>query len=323
MNKWLELEAPEALVRRLTLALFVLCCGMLLVRGAALDTERYALAVGGALLIYAGGIAYRVSGRDLRIGATLVCASLFILFTLALSLFNYLLMPHWAPTIDLALARIDEMVFGYQWDRFVAASMQYPLLHEAMRYAYMSTLPQIAILIALLGLTGRTTQMYALMVSIAIAGTATVTFWGLFPSLGPSVMFELPSDLPYALAPIVGPDYGRAILDLYETGAPYLSPGEIRGLIAFPSFHIVLALAAVWYARSVAWAFPVYVAVNLLVVPGVLVHGGHHVVDIPAGLVTFAVAACLTGRYLDRNAIGSTTATAPALLPETQPSPAA
>lgn len=323
MEKWLELEAPEALVRRLTLALFALCAIMLLARGAALDTGRYALAIGGAVLICAGGIAYRVSGRDLRIGATLICAGLFILFTLALSLFNYLLMPHWAPTIDLALARIDETIFGYRWDRFVASSMQYPLLHEAMRYAYMSTLPQIAILIALLGLTGRTQRMYALMVSIAIAGTATVTFWGLFPSLGPSVIFDLPSDLPEALAPIVGPDYGQAILDLYRTGARYLSPGEIRGLIAFPSFHIVLALAAVWYARSVPWAFPVYVAVNLLVVPGVLVHGGHHVVDIPAGLATFAAAAYLTGRYLDRHAASTATADAPALAPETLPSPAA
>lgn len=312
MKTWFGLEAPEVFVRRLTLALWALCAVMVIMRGVSLDVARYALAGGGATLLYMAGIAYRASGRDLRIGATLICASLFILFTLALSLFNYLLLPHWALTLDDELARIDEVLFGYRWDAFVAWSSGHPLLHEAMRHAYMSTLPQIAVLIALLGLTGRIERMHALMVSIAIAGTATVTFWGFFPSLGPSVMFNLPADLPATAAPVVGSEYGRAILDLYRYGTTYLSPGEIRGLIAFPSFHIVLAAAAVWYARGVPWAFPIYLAINVLVVPGVLVHGGHHVVDIPAGVATFALAAYIAGLRLRYDAAKAARAAGPA-----------
>jgi len=296
MIKRKSLEAPEAFVLRLTLAVAGLCLVLVSVRGAVVDLQAYSLGIGGAMILFIAGLGYRISGRDARIGATLVCASLFILFTISLSLFNYLLLPHWSPTIDGALARIDEAMFGYRWPDLVAWSAGHPLLNETMRYAYLSTLPQIAVLLALLGLSGRTQAMYGLMVSIAVAGLATVCFWGFFPSLGPSAIFDLPSDILAAADPVVGPDYGQTILDLFARGAPVLSPDEIRGLIAFPSFHVVLALAAVYYSRDVAWAFPVYLAINLFVMPGVLVHGGHHVVDIPAGAVTFAASAFLAAR---------------------------
>lgn len=298
MKRWMSLEAPEAFVLRLTLALAGLCAVLVAMRGAGLDLRAYALAAGSGLALFAAGLAYRVSGRDARIGATLVCAGLFILFTLALSLFNYLLLPHWSQTFDVTLARIDEAVFGYRWPDLVGWSARHPVLNEAMRHAYMSTLPQIAVLLAILGLSGRTRGMYGLVVSVVIAGVATVGFWGIFPSLGPSVLFDLPPEVLTAADPVVGPAYGRAILDLFAEGALWLSPDEIRGLIAFPSFHIVLALAAVYYARGIPWVFPAYLAINLLVLPGVLVHGGHHVIDIPAGALTFAAAAFIASRML-------------------------
>lgn len=83
-------------------------------------------------------------------------------------------MPHWAPTIDVYLAEIDLLLFSYHWPDFVRANAANPITYEAMRYAYLSTLPQIACLLIVLGLSGRTREMYALMTTVTLAGTMTV-----------------------------------------------------------------------------------------------------------------------------------------------------
>ncbi|MEO3386609.1 phosphatase PAP2 family protein [Mesorhizobium sp. CAU 1741] len=279
----------ERLVQRITLATIVLCMALIMIKGIAVDVPAYGSAVGTGLLLITVGMIYRRSGRDQRIGSTAICAGWFILFTLSLSLFNYLLMPHWAPTIDVYLAEIDLLLFGYHWPDFVRANAANPIVYEAMRYAYLSTLPQIACLLIALGLSGRTREMYGLTTTVTLAGTMTIVIWGVVPSLGPSALYELPAMAGHA-PPVVEAAYGREIARLFAEGATILSPDEIRGLIAFPSFHIVLAMAAVVYSRRVAWLFPLFLAVNLLVLPGVLVHGGHHVIDIPAGMLVFAVA---------------------------------
>lgn len=285
-------------MQRITLATCAICVALILIKGPVVDMRAYAGAVGTGVGLIVAGLLYRHSGRDAKIGATGIAAGWFILFTLCLSLFNYLLMPHWAPPLDPYLAAVDYRLFGYHWAEFVETSARYPLFYEATRYAYLSTLPQIAILLAILGLSGRLREMYGLTTTVTLAGTATVVFWGCFPSLGPSTLQDLSPELLATAAPVVGPDYGREIAHLYRQGAAFLSPDEIRGLIAFPSFHIVLALAATWYSRAIGWLFPVFAAVNLLVLPGVLVHGGHHVVDIPAGLLVFAAAVALSRQVL-------------------------
>lgn len=298
MFTYISFRPAESFVQRITIVAALLSVMLIAVRGVEVDIKAYAMAVGLGAFLVVLGLGYRVSGRDDRIGSTAICAGIFVMFTLATSLFNYLLMPHRGPTLDPALAEIDAILFGYHWPDFVAFAAGFPLINAAMRLAYLSTLPQIAILVAALGLTGHLREMRQMVVTVVIAGTATIVFWGCFPSLGPSALYDLPPEVVERAGLVVDPAYGREIVSLLHNGASRLSPDEIRGLIAFPSFHIVLALAATWYARTLRWVFPVFVAVNILVLPGVLVHGGHHVVDIPAGALTFVAALYLAQRLV-------------------------
>ena len=48
-------------------------------------------------------------------------------------------------------------------------------------------------------------------------------------------------------------EYGRDLLRLLRDGPGYITPADLRGLIAFPSYHGVLAILLIWYARSVRW----------------------------------------------------------------------
>jgi hypothetical protein len=292
------LHPSELVMLRVTLTAAVLDALLIAARGAAFDFAGYGAVVGMASVLLGLGFAYRRLQRSEAIGATATCAGLFILFTSALSLFNYVLVPNGRPVIDGWLIRADA-VLGYDWPGIIAWAAQHPLFNDLMRLAYSTTLPQIALLVVVLGLSGRFRDLHSLMATVVVAGTFTVLFWGIFPSAGAKAFYELPQQLIVAVRPIVDPAYGAAILSLVRDGAPRLSPDELRGLVAFPSFHIVLALVATYHARNVWWLLVPYALINLIVLPAVLVHGGHHLVDIPAGAAVFLFAVFCARRMLE------------------------
>jgi hypothetical protein len=282
-------QPAEAFVLRIALAALALDGVLVALRGARVDFAAYGLLAGLTVLMLAVGIAYRRSGRSEAIAATMIAAGLFILFTAVMSLFNYLLVPNGRPAIDPILARWDAAL-GYHWPAMVAWAAAHPVLNEIMRVCYLSTLAQIALCMVALGLTGRRRDLSALMIAITTAGTLTVLFWGLFPTAGPSAIDVLPPDVLMAARPVLGPSYGAYVTALLRDGAPFLSPNDLSGLVAFPSFHTVLALAATWHSRKVKWLFALLLPVNLAVLPAVLAHGAHHLVDIPAGVAVFLLA---------------------------------
>ena len=267
-------------------------------RGIKVDWSGYGLVFGVALVAFAAGQLYRRSGRSARLGAALTCTSIMILFTASMSVFNYLLMPIERPMIDELLVRIDAL-FGYHWPDMVAFGAEHPIFNAVTRYAYMSTMPQLALLVVVLGLSGQVRALHVLLVCLAITATMVVAFWGVFPSHGPSALFTLPEDVQRAADPVVGTSYGRELVRMAQEGPSLLSPSEVKGLIGFPSYHAALACLAVYCARTIRWLFPVYIVVNLLILPGTLIHGGHHFVDVPAGIALFLIGVWLTEKAVD------------------------
>ena len=98
--------------------------------------------------------------------------------------------------------------------------------------------------------------------------------------------------------PEVSTAYGDHMLLMAKQGPGLISPKEIKGLVAFPSYHIVLAITAVYASRTVKWAFPIYLVLNALILPGIYLHGGHHMIDLPAGLMVAAA-----GLYVAHKAV--------------------
>ncbi|MCP4073111.1 MAG: hypothetical protein GY742_15445 [Hyphomicrobiales bacterium] len=261
---------------------------LIYINGSLVDWPGYLaiLALISGLLIT--GFFYRLSGRSGRIGAATICAGLFIFYSLCLSMYNYQLLPLWREPIDPYLNAVDQM-FGYHWPSIIEWAGRHPAINNIIRFAYMSTIPQFAAIVVILGLSGRIKELHILIVSITITATFTICFWGLFPSLGAKSLYDLPRAMEMLASPEVSTAYGDHMLAMAKAGPGLISPKEIKGLIAFPSYHIVLALTAVYAARTVKWAFPVYLVLNALILPGIYLHGGHHMIDLPAGmLVAFA-----------------------------------
>lgn len=307
-----QFQPAEKFVFFVTGILVVIDTALLLYKdNATFDAPGYLITLLAALATIAGGLYYRISGRSEPIASALICTSAFIVMTAAISLFNYLLLPLKYGTFDHVLVQWDAM-FGYHWPSVMAWAAEHPLISDILGMAYMTSMVQLALLVIILGMTARTYDMHLLLVSVTITAAISICFWGIFPTLGPTTVFELPDEVWASVEPLVNKGYGAYLNQLTVTGPGFLTPAEVRGLIAFPSYHAVMAFVAMYAARNVKILGPALLALNLLILPSIFIHGGHHFVDLPAGFVTFLIGTWLAKRYLahfdtaERAATGTT-----------------
>ncbi|WP_157019759.1 phosphatase PAP2 family protein [Mesorhizobium xinjiangense] len=284
----MQLHPGERIAAIIIVLLLVLDLTMILHAGQAVDWIGYASAGAMGLAVFGIGQVYRFVGRDERIAMTATAAGLFILFTLVASLFNYLLLPVGGERIDTLLIAIDTRL-GYSWPDLVAAVTQVPPLGSVLRFVYLSSLPQLVVVILVLGFAGRRDQLHRFLLTGLLGAILTIGIWTIAPSSGPSAYYDLPEHVESALGIVVGSDYGAELNRLMANGSSRISPKDALGLIAFPSFHTVMALMSVWFMASVRPLFPLFLSVNLLMVPAILVHGGHHLVDLAGGAVVFVL----------------------------------
>jgi membrane-associated phospholipid phosphatase len=108
------------------------------------------------------------------------------------------------------------------------------------------------------------------------------------PSLGAKSLYTLPPDVAARLTLSITTDYGKELVALLHNGPGYITPTDVRGLIAFPSYHGVLALIVTFYAWPVRWLRWPVLLTNALVLICTPIQGGHHLVDV---LASFPVAA--------------------------------
>ena len=282
------LKPAERLMLAVTLGLGVADLAAVAWRGTAVEWSGYAGITAFSAIVLLIGSFYRLTGRSERLATSLISTASFVLFTMVASAFTYQLLPAWREPIDPWLASLDAML-GFRWPDALAFAARHPWFAEATRYAYMSSLPQFAILVLVLGFSGRIYELHVFMLATVAACVATITVWALFPSFGTTTVFAIDPAVEARLNPLVGSAYGAELKRLAVEGPVLISSKDALGLIAAPSFHTVMALLAVYSARTVPWLWPGALALNLLVLPGVVIHGGHHLVDVFAGAAVTAL----------------------------------
>lgn len=280
-------------------------------KNAQIDWFAYFKITGLCCAIITAGIVYRVLDRSERIASTLICSGLLVAFSMVLALFNYLLLPISAPFIDEYVVKADALI-GFHWPDIMAWAAAHPIISLILKISYMSTLAQLSVLIAILGLTGRRQQMDILLLTVVFSATIAICFWGLFPSSGAMSVHDLPIEIENAVAPIVGQEYGAELRRIATKGPGLIVPYEIRGLIGFPSYHASLAFVAVFASFAIKRVFPLFLILNVLIMPATLIHGGHHLFDLFAGFVLFYGSWKLAAKVVRANAFNEN---APLIVP--------
>lgn len=281
--------------------LFIAAIGLLAV-GLALVLQRqvnWPPFVGGYLAtlgIAAIGGYVRQTKSAPRLGLALVGAAIFTGFTAVSSVFIFTLFPLANPLIDPSLIRIDQAL-GYHWPGLIAWLADYPVAARSLGYIYHSSLIQILLTIVLLSALSRTLDLHRFLAVGIITLIIAVAVWWIAPSVGPSAFQEIPEAHRLATGLYYSPAYGDYLRSLAEVGPPVISPEIITGVVAFPSYHMVMALLVVWFTRG-TWAFLPAAAVNTAMVPATLSHGGHHLIDLIGGLLVFAIGVWIGNRLI-------------------------
>ena len=252
----------------------------------------YAATLGLALI----GAYVRQTKAAPRVGLALVGASVFTGFTAVSSIFIFALFPLPNPLIDPALIRADAAL-GYHWPAIVAWLADYPAFAWVLGWIYHSSLVQIFLTIVLLSALSRPTELHRFLLVGMLTLILAVAIWWVVPSVGPSAFHSIPETHRQATGLYFNPAYGQYLLKLVEVGPGRISPEVITGVVAFPSYHMIMALMVIWYTRATP-AFLPALAVNTAMVPATLTHGGHHLVDLFAALAVFALAVWIASRLI-------------------------
>lgn len=256
-------------------------------------------------ILAAAGVYYERVRKEERLAAMLIGTSFLIGMSASFSLLNYLLLTVAGKRIDVPLAALDRAL-GVDWPALMGLMAQHPLIGAGFQLAYISVLPQVAVLVVLLGWRGRHESIYGYCIALTAGAAISISIWVAAPSFGAFSVYTLPANVNDHLALALDGAYAKDLVALLAHGPGHISPTEAKGLIGFPSFHAVMAMLVVWYARHLAYVRWFSLGLNVIVLIATPIEGGHHVVDVLAGFAV-ATAAVLFADWIVRRAAAAHT----------------
>lgn len=295
---YMRFERGELFMLLLTGGIFAAVIGLVFVKGFDVNVKAYSAAFLFNGLFLAIGQFYRIVRKDEKIASLVTVLGLLLVSGNLLEVLTYQMLPYAFPSQDAFFAGVDGM-FGFVWADYVIWMSGYPTFAAILKYVYLSCGWQIAAIIGVLAFTGKGNEAAKFMLALAIGGIVTILIWSLFPSSTPAAFQALPPHVQSALGLVVSPEQGQWLVQVSKTGLRHLSPEMFVGVVGFPSYHTVLAACCAWYARKAGIvAYPVY-GLSILMVPAILLHGSHNIIDVIGGLVVTVVSVYMAHRIAE------------------------
>ncbi len=197
----------------------------------------------------------------------------------ALIVFSYLCLASAGPLADETFLALDRAM-GLDWLATRQWIESHPPLMDAMRLVYRSLVLQGLVITAILGIWGSVGQMRELWRLTTLACILCCLTAMALPALGPFKQFGFEAEAVFL------PDLERLVAgrDLV------FDPSGFAGIITFPSYHTVLALACPYALRHWPLLFWPFLVLNGLMLFTIPYAGGHYVVDMIGGATIFLVA---------------------------------
>lgn len=196
---------------------------------------------------------------------------LWIVFSVAGALLTYAAAAQGGPLYDAQFAALDAAL-GFDWSRWHDVVAAHPALWLPFAAAYTSLFPQALFTVCRFSGRDAEARNAELLVNASVALLVTTALFCLFPTLGPC-----------ADQPACQDAYIDDLVGLRSGKLPSLDIIVLKGVIAFPSFHAVLAVLFTYAHRRSASFIPV-AAFNGLMLLSVPSEGGHYLVDVFGGI---------------------------------------
>jgi hypothetical protein len=269
---------------------------ILAIRQQAVQWLEFLFVIGVSLELVLIGALLRRAGRLPRVAMGLIGVGLYVCFSMSSAVFIFTLFPFTNPIIDHSLIAIDA-AFGFSWVPFVEYVAGFPQFGLALRHIYGTILLQLAAVIFVLSFLRREVELHRFLTVGFVGMVMTDAIWWLFPSVGPAAYGMVSQAAQDNILLVANAEYGTYMAKLSTEGLALINIDSIAGVVAFPSFHIVLTCLVLWFMRG-TWAFYPLLVLNLLMPVATVVHGGHHVVDLFGGLAVFAASLWIGNRLV-------------------------
>jgi membrane-associated phospholipid phosphatase len=175
-----------------------------------------------------------------------------------------------------------ERALGIDWPSIAAQMTALPPLNLFWGLVYLSTLPQIAVVVLVLGFAGCHERLSTYLSLLVATLLCTILLFVLAPTLGPIPSYGIGGDL-YARLGGGGKTFQLDLLALRNGTFTNFDLTKLEGVISFPSFHCELAILTAWALAPVRLIGIPAVILNGFVVASTVPEGGHYFADILAG----------------------------------------
>lgn len=282
----------------------LLCLGVLIAQIASpMPVAAWSLQTLAIACCALSGAAYFYRNVRERENFAVMCIALMqvLLFSALGSILSYLLTRNSGPLWDSTFTAWDRAL-GLDWLVFVRAVDQHGWLVTALRLAYASLIPQIVMLVLVLGFTGRLEKLRGVMLGAILCGTVCVLASPFFPAVSNYVALGLTSADFRHVDPWAGYIHLADFNGLRDGTMGILDLAKMQGIITFPSYHAGLSAVTLWGfwtsgVRWLKWTGPIVALGTIVATP---VDGGHYFVDVLAGIaiaVVSIVVACRAVRW--------------------------
>ncbi|MEW6641876.1 MAG: phosphatase PAP2 family protein [Pseudomonadota bacterium] len=239
----------------------------------------------------------RISGRiSLAVGGFIFQ----IVLLGSVVVFTYLSASIGWPLRDAQLASIDRWM-GFDWPGFLALSNANAWWARVLVLAYDSSGPQLILVFLLLGLAGRRARLAELSLLLSLTAVATILLYLVVPAAGAYAYYAPAPELFDHFDPQAGMWHYDVLRELRAGAAPAFAFEGSQGIVVFPSFHTMLAMLMPYAVRDIKPLFFPAAALNALVIISTVPEGGHHLIDVLAGIVMACAAIGVVRRLSSPN----------------------
>jgi hypothetical protein len=204
--------------------------------------------------------------------------------TATFGVFSYLAMASaYGPLLDETFLAMDRAL-RFDWLTLYHWIMARPALAATLQLLYASMLAQGLIAGIALGLRGARHDMRVLFRIIFVASVITCIGAMLLPAFGPYRIFHIRGR-------------GAFLIDMEHLLSHQnltFKLSELTGVVSFPSFHAVVALAYAWGLRRAGLLGKLMFAINIGMFLSIPTFGGHYLVDVLAGAAVMTLSVALT-----------------------------
>jgi hypothetical protein len=281
------LTLAERTLLGVIIATAITCFAYVTTRQQAVDWPDFRPDFAFSLSLILMGMALRKSRYLARTAMATIAFGLTLCFLICSGILTMTVLPFANPMVDQHLLAADA-AFGFSWVDAVNALADYPKVGLALRYIYVSLLPQLAFVIILLSVLRRATELHRFLTVFYLSMLMSSGIWWLFPSVGPAAYGMVSEAVQQKILLVANADYGETMWRYATEGNSIITKSKMAGVIAFPSMHIVMTCMVLWFTRS-TWAFVPLLVLNFAMPVATVLQGGHHVVDLFGGFAVFGL----------------------------------